>query len=326
MKLLRFRTLPLGVDMGARRVRMVLLESHATAGPRLVAAAARDLPAPSKTDDVLQREFVSAVLEELRDDLGVRERRAVLGIGGPASTVRIVEMPKMTGFERSRAARFEAERFAPWSFLDEPTLVRAERFERSSDRYVLGAVKKAVLQEQLSTIRMAGLRPMCVEHDAFAFRRVYGCDAAIVDVGSDRTTLHAGGSEDVYSWSVGAGGAGITTGIARDLGIDPASAERRKRILGIAGGGTEKRDALASAIAGMVRRARERSSITRVILTGNGARIPGLAPALHDLCGISAKMPVPEILRTGPYPDDVLRTAAPDWSLAAGLAMWSARN
>jgi hypothetical protein len=57
-------------------------------------------------------------------------------------------------------------------------------------------------------------------------------------------------------------------------------------------------------------------------MTGNGARLSGLAAELEAACGALVEMPVSDLLRDGAYPDDVVRAAAPDWALAAALAIW----
>ncbi|HKE36289.1 MAG TPA: hypothetical protein VKB39_02600, partial [Candidatus Baltobacteraceae bacterium] len=60
----------------------------------------------------------------------------------------------------------------------------------------------------------------------------------------------------------------------------------------------------------------------RLAMTGNGARLPGLAEALEATTGAMVDVPVSDLLRVPAYPDDVARSAAPDWTLAASLAAW----
>ncbi len=119
------------------------------------------------------------------------------------------------------------------------------------------------------------------------------------------------------------GGATITRGIAAELSIDMPTAERRKRILGCAGAGQTASDEVVAAIASLVDRARSRGAVARIAVTGNGARLPNFARDLEEATSAVTEMPVPEVLHTGAYPDDVVRAAAPDWALAASLALWS---
>jgi hypothetical protein len=101
------------------------------------------------------------------------------------------------------------------------------------------------------------------------------------------------------------------------------TAERRKRILGCAGAGVSAREEVVTSIASLIDRARTRTTIDRIVVTGNGARLPSFLHDLEEASGAVAEAPVPEILHTGVYPEDVVRAAATDWTLAASLAAWS---
>ena len=48
-----------------------------------------------------------------------------------------------------------------------------------------------------------------------------------------------------------------------------------------------------------------------------GADVDAATQALVEL-------PVSDLLQDGPYPEDVVRAAAPDWAMAAALASWGA--
>jgi type IV pilus assembly protein PilM len=173
-------------------------------------------------------------------------------------------------------------------------------------------------------MKLAGLRAVAIDHDAFAMRRMFpDCDA-IVDVGAERSSVHVFGGSGPVSLITQAGGAAITRGIAAELSIDVPTAERRKRILGCAGAGLSAREDVVTSIASLVDRARARTTIGRIVLTGNGARLPSFAHELEQATSAVAEAPVPDILHTGAYPDDVVRAAAADWTLAASLAAWSA--
>lgn len=318
-----YRSLPLGIDIGATRARIAFAEARKDGGGRVRAVVCRDLPqGVSSSGEIESPELVAAVLEEMLGELDVRERRCVSAIGVPAASIRVVRFPKMSWAERSRAARFEAQRFVNWDMETEPSVVRVHPIDRDENLYAVGVTRSQAADSRIAALRAARLKPVAVDHDAFALRRCLPFGDAIVDVGAERTTLHAFGQSGPLSWFVPSGGAEVTRGIARELSIDVPTAERRKRILGAAGAGTAAREALVAQIAELVDRARGRASITRVALTGNGARLPGLASDLELATGAIVEIPVAELLHTDAYPEDVIRAAAPDWTLAAGLSMW----
>ncbi|MGA7569206.1 MAG: pilus assembly protein PilM [Candidatus Aquilonibacter sp.] len=319
-----WKLLPLGVDLGSTRARIACGEFNREGAVRIRAIVARDVPddavSPSQIE---QPELVAAVLEEMLVEIGTRERRCVLAVGAPACVLRTVRFPKMSWPERLRASRFEAQRFAGWDLDDDGSIVRTHLVDRGSGAFAIGVAHPLSIDSRLSAVRSAGLRAVAIDHDAFAMRRVFpNCDA-IVDVGSERSSVHCFGAHGPMSLAAQTGGAAVTRGIAAELSIDMPTAERRKRILGCAGAGLMASDEVIAAIAALVDRARLRATIERIAVTGNGARLPNFARDLEEATSAITEMPVPDVLHTAAYPVDVVRAATPDWALAASLALWS---
>lgn len=310
----RFRIQPLGVDIGSARARIAVSEAARDGEVRLRAVAARDMPGDGADPCIL-----GALLEEMIAELSVRERRCVAALGAPVATMRVMRFPKMTWAERLQAAKFEAARFIPNS-EQAGTKVRVHPFGRD-ETFSVGTVKRAALDALLEKLRSARLRPIAVDHDAFAFKRVLPDVDAVLDLGERRGTLHVIGTMPL-SFAIEAGGKDVSRAIAQHLAIDEASAERRKRILGAAGTSPEIRSGLTSSAANAIEKARMRTPIGRVALVGNASRLPGLAEDLEEMSGATVELPVAGLLRTSAYPADVLRAAAPDWTLAAALTTW----
>lgn len=319
-----WKILPLGIDLGSTRVRVALGEAGRDGSVRIRAIVARDAP-----DDAISPlnvglpGLVAAVIEEMLDEIGSRERRCVLAIGAPACTLRTVRFPKMSWAERLRAARFEAQRFSDWDVDEDVSIIRTHALDRGSGTYAVGVTRTASIESRLSTVRLAGLRAVAIDHDALAMRRMFPDGDAIVDVGAERSSVHVFGWNGPISMTTQTGGAAITRGIAAELSIDFPTAERRKRILGCAGAGVSAREEVVTSITSVIDRARSRAAIDRIVLTGNGARLPTFIHDLEEATGAIIEAPVPELLHTGVYPEDVVRAAAPDWVLAASLVVWS---
>lgn len=319
-----WKELPLGIDLGSTRARIALAECDRNENVRIRAIVARDLPDGAATPlCVMEPDLVSAVIEDMVSELGSRERRCVLALGAPACALRVIAFPKMTWAERMRAARFEAQRFSGWTLDTEETVVRVHAVDPTSGEFAVGVTRRQAIETRVESVKKAGLRVVAVDHEAFALRRLFPQCDAIVDVAAERSGIHIFGEHGPLSLAIELGGAAITQGIAAELSIDLPSAERRKRILGCAGAGLGPRTELIEAIASVVERARARGPIERIALTGNGSRIPTFARELEEAVGSVTEMPVPELLRTGVYPEDVVRAASPDWVLAASLAVWA---
>ncbi len=316
---MKYRTLPLGIDLGSSRIRIALAESACAEDVRIKAIAARDITQDLRSDSRL----VAALIDEIITELGATVRTCVTSIGSPDATVRMIHFPKMSWHERLRAARYESQRFGHVQ-AEGTSVVRVHRRNVRDSTFAVGATSESVVGDRVALLKQSRLRPIAIDHDSLALQRAIPFADAILDIGGERSTLHQYIAGAPFSLSVEKGGADITRGIARELSIDVASAERRKRILGAAGAGTAVRSALLSELVGVIERARARAPITRIALVGNGARLPGLASELETVCNITTELIVPPLLQTDAYPEDVIRSAAPDWMLAAALTTWGA--
>jgi type IV pilus assembly protein PilM len=313
--------LPLGVDIGSTRLRVAVLSANERE-PQVHNVVARELPhGTSSSGLVPEPEIVAEVLRDALAAAGVKERRCVAALREPDAMLRRVALPKMSAFERVRAARFEARRFVGDPI--EECSVRLVPCEEGAD-FVLGIARTQALASRVKTLRRAGLHPVAIDHEAFAWRRAQPDVDCLIDVGLAQSTVVAFATPLPEVRTLERGGAAMTATIARSLGINLETAERRKRSIGEAGAAEGEIADLVSAIAdAMVELRSAGHSVRRIALAGNGARAGRLAEALEHATGLDAKMAAfPASLRSA-YPADVMRAAAPDWLFAYGIALWS---
>ena len=305
----RRETLPLGIDVGAARTRVALVERDRSGTPRLVAVAAR----ATGTD-------ATAAIEAAHAELGTRERRCVLAVGGSDALLRTSAFPGMRGIERIRAARYESARFL--DFPIEDAAVRVVAFE--SDRCVVAVARRTALVQRVKMARGAGLRPIAIDDAALALTRVFPRAGAIVDVGERATMLVLSGNPVPTRLAFIGGGAALTAAVIAALGVDQATAEARKRSVGLAGAGEHARDALIEQLASALveHRSRARTELDGIVLVGNGARLCGFADALERAVALSVRLGTFPPDASQRLPPDVVRSATPDWALAYGLALW----
>jgi Tfp pilus assembly PilM family ATPase len=312
----------LGIDIGTARIR-IAARKPSVGRVEIAAVAVRDLPTGVTTSgSINEPELVAALIDEMLDELGVRGGRAVCAVGAPAATLRTATLPRMTSLERSRAARLDLNRR-----LGQPSegiVIRVHQIEPSSDKYVVGAVSKKVLDSRTTALRKAGLRVCGVDHEGRALTRSFPKSDAVLDVGYERTSLHVPSAGSCTTWWCAVGGETITEGIARDLGIDGTAAEARKRALGTAGAGETASAELVREVSELISSARKSSTIRRVTVVGNGSRIPGLRGAIESANGVMGEDAPPDGIGLETYPADIARAASADWALALGLATWFA--
>jgi Tfp pilus assembly PilM family ATPase len=320
--LMRARPLPLGVDLGASRIRVAYAERDAAGEPHVVAVAARDVETSLETEADI--DALAAIVDELARETGANVRRAVIAVPPSEAAIRVVRFPKMRWGERRRAAAFEAERFAGWDMKNVRTLVRVHAVNRCERLLAVGAVREAALTARLRVLKRAGLRPAGVDYCAFALRRAFPHADAVLDVGFRRSVLYGFGADGPFAAALPGGGEFVTGAIGAALSIERHVAERRKRILGTAGAGEEARAELAAQAAAAIGKLRASIPVRRIAMTGNGARLSGFAADIESATRALVEVPVSELLQGGAYPEDVVRAAAPDWAMVAALASWGA--
>jgi Tfp pilus assembly PilM family ATPase len=311
MVTLRRRTLPLGVDVGRKRVRIALVERRSADSARLLAVAARDYAGDPRS-----------ALASAYAELQTRERRCILALTRPDAVLGTVEFPPMTAAERQHAARFEAARFVDYPIAQATVNVVPADVDR---RWVVGVVRRNALAALLASAKSSGLRPVAVDDAAFALRRAQPGADGIVDVGERATRLILYGTTVPLVAEIGIGGAQLTEAIADALGIDRETAEERKRTIGFAGAGSTVLEDLIARISAGINDARRAGAATAsaLVVCGNGGRVAGFSDALGGASGCTVRPATIPAAVSDALPADVLRAAAADWSLAYGLALWT---
>jgi Tfp pilus assembly PilM family ATPase len=313
------RRMILGVDVGASRLRVACGEWIPGRGVAIRAVAARDVVDDAGSDAEFG-EIHAILLEEALSDLAVRRGACVAALGIPYAEIRLLNLPKMGHAERRRAALLA---LSDPQFDTRNRLTRLHPVSAATGAIAAATVDRDALEARLRVLRFAGLRVKGVDYDGCALGRVFCEYDAVLDIGLRVTRLHAFRDGVPVTWMLNVGGAAITSAVAADLSVDLASAEKRKRILGIAGAGESALDAIVEAVSracNAARSAQERWS--RVAMVGNGARLPGLAERLSAALNVRVTLPIPELMRSAASAE-TLASVAPDWALACALTTWS---
>ena len=311
MKPPRRPTLPLGIDFGRCRIRVALSVAGGEGRPpALIAVAAR----PAAGDP-------ARALRDAVNELATTERRCVIGIAQPDAIVRVVTLPKMSRFERTRAATFQAARYIDYPVGDAAISLNAIA---GGGRWTLGIARRAAIDARLLAAKRARLVTVAIDDVAFALGRALADADGTIDISDDATRLTVFARPIPYVADVALGAMFLTEGIARSLGIDAEAAEERKRTIGFGGAGEAQRDALTDAIAAMLARARAagHTEVRRLVMIGNGSRVPGLPEAIERATGYGVRLAALDARASDVLPADVLRAAGADWSVAYGLSLW----
>ncbi len=297
---------------------------------------------------------VAAVRKVLDDaDLG-RARRAVIGVSGPAATVRFVQMPKMDEKELLSAMRLQADQYIPFdpstAVLDCQILPESETQESGTMKVLLVAAKKDVVQEKVEIARDAGVEPLAVDVDAFAAATQLtepesNESYAMVNVGARTTSVHiARAGIPQFHRDFPLGGHHLTKVLEDRFGVGYALAEALKRQHGIyepeegtdeAERNPEVGEAMRPVLSDLVKEIKRSFSyhehqsyeegIAGAILTGGTALLPGFAPYLSRELGTEVVVGDPlgrMMVSPSAVGLEMLNQSGAAFAVAAGLATW----
>ncbi len=307
--------LPLGIDIGTSRLRIVAMRRDRAGAVRVESVAARDVQTAEGSNEYAA---ISTAIAESIAEIGWRRRACVLALPWRDAVMRCVEFPPMRAPERLRAARLESATFAPWGDPGTPTQVRVRSIDGTNAHLVVVA-PVATIRDRMRAVSGNRLAVLAMDYEPFAFRRAFPNADAILDVGLRQSRLYGRLAQPIRTLSIDSGGEGFTAGIAAALSIDVAQAESRKRSVGAAGACDAQLDAFVRRVCDAIDALRERATVRTLGITGNGSRVPGLLERV--VASASVVIDTPAYTSEDGYPPDP--SFAFDYALAASLAAWA---
>jgi type IV pilus assembly protein PilM len=345
----------IGLDVGTHAVRaaeMVIGRGEQATLNRFGQVA---LPLGAVRDgEVVDPPAVAAAIRRLWSEAGFRSREVVVGVANQRVIVRHADVPAMAEEDLRSALRFEVQELIPIP-VDEAILdfQILEQFvgpeQEPMMRILLVAAQREMVRSLLAAVDGAGLAASIVDVVPFALiRALAGSDLdfggmeaaseAVVCVGGGVTTVvvHERGVPRFVRMLI-TGGNEITDAIASELHVDPDTAEDLKRRANPIS--TDDLEARAGRIVvdrltpfveevrGSLDYYRAQSSdgnIGRVLLTGGGSLVPGLADRLRQVLNVPVDSGHPLLgVRVGRVgiPEDRLIDSEPLLTVPIGLAL-----
>jgi type IV pilus assembly protein PilM len=285
-------------------------------------------PGAVRDGEVHDAPAVAAALKELWTHTKFSSRDVIVGVANQKVIVRQVEIPWAPADELKNTLPYQVQDAIPMpiehALLDFYPLeeVSGDNGSRSL-RGMLVAASRDMVTAQLEAIQLAGLRPTVVDLTAFAvLRSLAETDElglggqrmeALVDVGASVTNIvvHQGGVPRFVRILL-LGGQDVTDAVAERAGVSPLEAESLKHERGMRADDDESAETRAVGrvidVAGQAFVDQVRGSldyftassssqgIERILLTGGGSRLTGLAERLQD----ATRIPV---ARGNPFAD-----------------------
>jgi len=227
------------IDIGSNSIKMLEVR---TATDQLELLNWGSIPTPPsaiQSNMVSEPDRVSDAVKALLEAKGVRAKKAITAVPGPAVMIKRVTLPAQSPQDTENTIMFEAGNFIPEE-LDNVNLdyqVIDTRVEAKEMEVLLAASKKDIVSSYAETLRGAGLLPVVVDVDYFALDNLYELNydpvadqvVALVNIGARYSSINIlKGGRSTFTGDVPVGGRDITEALTRDLGVSAEEAERLK--------------------------------------------------------------------------------------------------
>ncbi len=349
-----------GIDVGSSCIKAVEIEA-AGSGWRLVNAALQPTPPDCCRDGTITDTVeVAQALKALLKSAGIRASGGIAAISGSQVIVRQVQMPKMSEVQLRKSIRFEANRYISSSMED--SVVEFEIIGNVPDsemmNVMLVAAPRELVQGRVAVLEAAGIEPISVDVEAFSLMRSLvesgnseaykGRTVALVDMGASHTDVNIiSNREFALTRSIPIAGDSFTNAIRTLTGSTVEDAERVKFEMT----GEESIDRLASGegdtrswrvvqplldeLLREIRRSmhyyqsqfpegQEATSVSKIILSGGAARMPGMAAYMESRLTVPTEMGNPfseGLIGPGQFTQDFINEYGPVLAVCAGLAL-----
>ena len=336
-----------GLDIGSSLIKVVEVD-HSKDAPVLTRYGIIKLPPEAIVEgEIMDQSLVIEGIQECMTKAGTANKDVVTAVSGRAVIVKKVVMDKMNPDDAKEAIFWEAEQHVPFD-IDDVCLdfqVLKEDVGANQMEILLVAAKKEMVNTHADIIRDAGYNPRIIDVDSFAIQnaielnadRAGGLVTGLVNIGSDVTNINIIQDNIPYfTRDLSVGSNVFIEAIQRNLGVDFEEAdamlcgeteiddeERAHEV--IAEAAEEISMGIERSIS-FLKTAGDAEQIDEVILSGGGARIPGLKEILSEKHDIEFKVnrAISQIERTDNLFEDAgddMERVGPLLTVALGLAL-----
>src|SRR3954447_4134417 len=341
-----------GLDIGTSGVRAAEL-SFGKGEATLQRFGQVALPAGAVRDgEVADEESVAEAIKKLWSDAKFSSKKVIVGVANQKVVVRQVDLPWLPADELKKSLAYQVQDYIPIPI--DQAILDFHPLEELVDenggrilRVLLVAAARDMIASMLGAVTMAGLTPTMVDLTPFAVLRalasvdqlgVGGEAEAIVDIGASVTNIivHQGGVPRFVRILL-MGGGDVTEAVAERMGVPIEHAEPVKQSMGLHTAAAEGHPATrviettASSFVDEVRGSLDyymaqsgAARLSRVLVTGGGSRLEGLAERLSSATRLPVEFGTPmstlRIGKTG-LSSEQLGFVEPLVAVPVGLAM-----
>jgi len=304
-----------GLDIGSSSIKLV--EIHETSKGYILSRYSQ-IPIPMGViaeGALVEPEELSIKIKELFKQSRCRIKGVATSLSGHSAVIKKVTFATMDEDEVRLQIQDEAGKYLPFDSMEDVNfdfqILGANEYNPNLMEILIVAAKKDIIEGYTSAIIKAGLKPLIMDVDSFALETMYeenydfGADdvAVIANIGASITNINVlKNGMSIFTRDFSMGGNAVTEAIQNKLGMTFEDAEKAKIE------GTVNPDAPADqsggdilAFAEPICLEIERSvdyfkstygggDIKQVLLSGGGAKIPGIASELTRRLNIDTEI------------------------------------
>ncbi len=333
-----------GLDIGVSSIKAVVL-SHGGKQPELVSLGTVPSPQPGIiSDSELDLEVEAKTIRNLLTEIKAPLDKVVIALPESKIFTRVIsEFPFLTDDELASAIRYSAEEFVPLP-IDQVNLTwivinRSKQINKTEVLVI--ASPKTLVNKYLRVFEMAQIKPLALETELIASTRALVGDntlapiTLIIQMSATTTDFAIVASGMVLlTRSIMTGGVSFTRAIAQYLNFELLQAEEYKKVYGLLEDQLEGKifqvlkpliDIIVSEAQRVIQSFQSKypqSIIKRVVLTGGGAKLPGLVIYINSALGLEVQEADPWFsIVKNPQLQAKLAQEAPLYTVAVGLAL-----
>ena len=296
-----------GLDIGSGLIKMVVI-SHGSGEPVLSKVGMRAVVDDAIVEgEVMDPGIVAEAIRSLFQELGIKPKNVVTAVGGRDVIIKKIPMDRMKESEARELIRWEAEQHVPFD-MDNVELdfqILDPESEGLQMSVLLVAAKRELVETKVSLLKDIGIDPAVIDVDAFALHNAFEINypdamkgiVGLVNIGHEITNVNIlDEGVPVLTRDLPVGTRRFREDLQRERGL--SSEEAYKLLQGFEASdvltpfllsrGEELAVGVERAAAFLQTSSRSAAGLSRLFLSGGGARIPGLAKVL----GERLKMPV----------------------------------
>lgn len=336
-----------GLDIGFSSIKVVALSIDKNT-PRLLSLGSIASPQPGlSSDGVNELEAVGVSIKKLFTAGRITAKEVVVALPESKVFTRVIdELPYLTNQELDQAIKFAAEEFIPMPLTDVnlnwQVLARANPKDKNTKTVVfVVASPKILVNKYIRVLSSAGFHPIALETEIIASTRAlvgnnpFSPTSLIIQMGATTTDCAVVSKGMIWlTRSISTGGLALTRALAQQFGFEINQAEEYKKVYGLLEDQLEGKvyEALKSIIDIIATEAKRviqayqskypQNPIKRVVLSGGGAKMPGLVIYLANSFGLEVQEADPwYLISKDKGLERKLATEAPSYSVAVGLAL-----